>query len=170
MKNSKHQHFSNKIFKLQDRQRLQRMINYWSFKNQTLVFTNGCFDILHRGHVDGLARAAELGDVLLVGLNTDQSVKRLKGQQRPLNKEEDRAMLLAGLSFVSAVVLFDEDTPRELIQAIKPNILVKGSDYSQEEIAGADLVRAHGGQVVSLPLLPGYSTTSLIHKIKKLPD
>ena len=134
------------------------------FRSQGLkvVFTNGCFDILHRGHVEYLSKAADMGDVLVVGLNTDASVKRLKGEGRPVNNEEDRALVLASLSFVDAVVLFGEDTPYELIEAVHPDVLVKGADYKTEEIVGYDIVTSHGGIVDTIPLVNGYSTTKLI--------
>ena len=127
-----------------------------------VVFTNGCFDILHRGHVEYLAKAADMGDVLVVGLNTDASVRRLKGEGRPVNNEEARALVLASLSFVDAVVLFDEDTPYEIIKAIRPDVLVKGADYKPEEIVGYDIVTSYGGIVATVPLVEGYSTTSIV--------
>jgi D-glycero-beta-D-manno-heptose 1-phosphate adenylyltransferase len=130
-----------------------------------VVFTNGVFDVLHRGHVAYLCRARAEGDALIVGLNTDASVRRLgKGPDRPLNGEQDRAFVLAGLACVDAVVLFGEDTPRELIAALKPDVLAKGADYQLDSIVGADLVTAAGGRVVRVPLETGYSTTDLIRK------
>lgn len=132
------------------------------WKDMKVVFTNGCFDILHRGHVEYLAKAADMGDVLVVGLNTDASVRRLKGEGRPINNEESRALVLASLSFVDAVVLFDEDTPLELIKAVRPDVLVKGADYKPEEIVGADFVTSYGGTVATVPLVEGYSTTKVI--------
>jgi len=135
-----------------------------TFRSQGLkvVFTNGCFDILHRGHVEYLSKASDMGDMLVVGLNTDASVRRLKGEGRPVNNQEARALVLASLSFVDAVVLFDEDTPYELIKAVRPDILVKGADYKPEEIVGYDVVTSYGGKVETVPLVVGYSTTSLI--------
>ena len=130
-----------------------------------IVFTNGCFDILHRGHVEYLAKAASFGDVMLVGLNTDASVKRLKGPSRPVNDEYARAFVLAGLEFVSAVVLFDDDTPYDLIKTVQPDVLVKGSDYKPEDIVGYDIVTAKGGKVVTVDLVEGYSTTGTIEKL-----
>lgn len=130
-----------------------------------IVFTNGCFDILHAGHVDYLFNAAQLGDILVVGLNTDNSVKRLKGENRPINKEYDRATLLASLYFVDYVVMFDEDTPLELIKKIKPQVLVKGGDYKVEDVVGADFVKKSGGEVIILPFKDGYSSSSIISKI-----
>lgn len=167
METREHQHIENKIFHLHDREKLQPLLKQWHASDQTLVFTNGCFDILHRGHTDYLAKAADLGHVLLVALNTDESVKRLKGLDRPVNSEQDRAFVLACLGFVSAVVLFSEDTPLNLIRLVKPDYLVKGGDYSENDIVGAGEVKKYGGRVISIPLLPGYSTTSLISKLKK---
>lgn len=132
----------------------------------SLVFTNGCFDILHLGHIDYLAKAADLGDKLIIGLNTDASVQRLKGSSRPINKQDARAQMLAALSFVDAVILFEEDTPYELIKSIEPNTLVKGADYALEEIVGHDIVFAKGGKVIRIELLAGYSTTQLIEKLQ----
>ena len=136
-----------------------------------LVFTNGCYDILHPGHVDLLTRARKLGDGLMLGLNSDASVRRIKGDmpgpKRPLNSQDERAFVLAALECVDFVVIFDEDTPFELIRAVKPQVLVKGGDWPVEKIVGRDLVEAGGGNVVSLPLLPGYSTSGLIERILK---
>ena len=130
-----------------------------------IVFTNGCFDILHRGHVEYLSKAAAFGDVMIVGLNSDASVKRLKGPSRPVNDEFARAFVLAGLGFVSAVVLFDEDTPYNLIKTVQPDFLVKGSDYKPENIVGYDIVTAKGGKVVTVDLVEGFSTTKTIEKM-----
>ena len=144
---------------------LERKLAYWRFKNLKIVFSNGCFDILHAGHVDYLSKAADEGDVLIIGLNTDASTKRLKGPTRPINDQDARAMILASLSFVTAVVLFDEDTPYNLIKQVQPDVLVKGSDYKPEDIVGYDILKAKGGTVKTLDLLPGYSTTSIEQKI-----
>ena len=133
-----------------------------------LVFTNGCYDILHPGHVDLLTRARELGDGLIMGLNSDASVRRLKGETRPVNDERCRAFVLAALACIDYVVLFEEDTPLELIKAVKPQVLVKGGDWGLDNIVGRDEVEADGGKVFSLPLLEGYSTTGLIEHIHKL--
>lgn len=133
----------------------------------TLVFTNGCFDVLHRGHVEYLDRARRLGDVLLVGVNTDASVRRLKGEDRPFVAERDRAIVLGGLAAVDAVVLFDEDTPRDLIAALSPDILVKGGDYRPEEIVGRQEVQAAGGRIEVIPFLEGYSTSKIIARIRE---
>lgn len=145
---------------------LQRHLTLWRFKGKKIVFTNGCFDILHLGHIDYLMKSADAGDVLIIGLNTDASVRKLKGEGRPVNNEQARALILASLVFVNAVVLFDDDTPYNLIQKIQPDVLVKGSDYKIEEIAGYDIVLAKGGKVITVDLLAGYSTTGLIEKLK----
>ena len=131
-----------------------------------VVFTNGCFDILHLGHLDFLGKASKLGHKLIVGLNTDTSVKRLKGTSRPINNEQARAMMLTDLDMVDAVVFFEEDTPYKLIQRIVPNVLVKGSDYRVKEIVGHDIVLGNGGSVIPIELLDGYSTTSIIEKMQ----
>lgn len=154
--------------KIFDRESLVRYCNTKRAKGQKIVFTNGCFDLLHRGHLDLLARAADFGNVLIAGLNTDQSVQRLKGPTRPITKEQDRAFQMASLLCVDAVCLFDEDTPKELIEAIQPDVLVKGGDYTIQNIVGADFVTSHGGRVEIIPFLPGYSTTSIVSHIKEL--
>jgi rfaE bifunctional protein nucleotidyltransferase chain/domain len=141
--------------------------HYWKAEGEEVVFSNGCFDILHVGHVDYLEKAKHLGTKLIVALNTDLSVKRLKGDDRPLNNEYSRARVIAALGFVDAVVLFSEETPLELIQKVLPNVLVKGSDYNISNIVGADFVIANGGTVKTIDLVEGYSTTSTINKIKK---
>ncbi len=146
-------------------QMLDRWLAVKRFKRRQLVFTNGCFDILHRGHVEYLAQAATKGDVLIIGLNTDASVRKLKGPARPLLDEQSRALTLAALGFVDAVVLFDEETPYELIKRIKPQVLVKGGDYQVEDIVGYDIVKAGGGQVITIPLTEGFSTTGIIQKM-----
>lgn len=149
-------------------QTLSQLLAYWQFKEFRIVFTNGCFDIIHLGHIDYLSKAADLGDKLIIGLNTDASTRRLKGPTRPINDEHSRAMILASLSFVDAVVFFDEDTPYELIKTIQPDILVKGADYKPEDIVGYDIVMAKGGSVETLEYLPGYSTSLIERKIKGL--
>jgi D-glycero-beta-D-manno-heptose 1-phosphate adenylyltransferase len=141
---------------------LQR--NQWKREGKQVVFTNGCYDLLHPGHVRLLERARSLGDVLVLALNTDASVRQMKGSARPVVAEEDRAGLAASLQAVDAVTLFDEDTPRELIAALLPDILVKGADWDHF-IAGREEVEAAGGKVLTLPLEPGYSTTNLVHEI-----
>lgn len=135
-------------------------------KGKKIVFTNGCFDILHRGHVAYLAEAKKLGDLLVVGLNSDGSVKRLKGMERPINNEIDRQYVLSQLKSVDFVEIFTEDTPLNLILKVKPNILVKGGDWKIDQIVGGREVISHGGEVFSLNFVDGYSTTSLIHKIQ----
>jgi D-beta-D-heptose 7-phosphate kinase/D-beta-D-heptose 1-phosphate adenosyltransferase len=131
------------------------------------VFTNGCFDLLHRGHTDYLVAARALGDLLIVGLNTDDSVRRLKGEGRPVTAGDDRARVLAALECVDAVTLFDEDTPLDLVTALVPDILVKGGDYEADDIVGADVVRTAGGRVVVLPFVAGRSTSDLIRRIRE---
>ncbi len=140
------------------------LLSLWRFKNEKIVFTNGCFDILHLGHIIYLSQAADLGTKLIIGLNTDSSVKKLKGSNRPVNNEQARVYMLASFSFVDAVVTFDTDTPYELIKHIKPNLLVKGGDYKPHEIVGFDIVTENSGKVVSLPFVEGYSSTSIIKK------
>ncbi len=134
-------------------------------EGKRVVFTNGCFDILHRGHVEYLQKAKELGDVLIVGLNTDASVRRLKGPARPIVNQEDRAVVLAALASVDYVCLFDEDTPYELISALVPDILVKGADWTVEKVVGKDIVEAAGGMVKTIEFVPNRSTTSIIARI-----
>lgn len=146
-------------------EQLNRQLAIWNFKSRKIVFTNGCFDILHLGHIDYLSKAADLGDILIIGLNSDDSVRKLKGEGRPVNNAEARALMLASLRFVDAVTIFNEDTPYELINSIQPDVLVKGKDYKTEEIAGYDIVLAKGGQVTTIDLLEGYSTTGLIEKL-----
>ena len=137
----------------------------WREQNQKIVFTNGCFDLLHLGHVDYLAKAKDLGDRLVIGVNSDASVKRLKGEFRPLQDENSRLHLLAALEVVDAVVLFDEDTPYELIKKIQPDILVKGADYKIENIVGYDIVTSRGGSVKTIEFIEGYSTTNIEQRI-----
>lgn len=153
--------------KIIDINNIESYLTYWNLKNQKIVFTNGCFDILHRGHVEYLAQAANHGDVLIIGLNTDSSVRRIKGETRPVQDEYARAILLASLSFVSAVVLFDDDTPYKLIKRIQPDVLIKGSDYAVNDIVGSDIVIAKGGKVITIDFIEGYSTSSIIEKLKK---
>ncbi len=145
---------------------LQSQLDTWRAANKKIIFTNGCFDILHRGHVEYLSKAADMGDILIIGLNTDHSVSRLKGKNRPINDQYSRALLLSALSFVDAITLFDEDTPLNLITMVKPDILVKGGDYNVDDIVGHDIVEAYGGKVVTIPLTNGYSTTKTIEKMK----
>jgi D-glycero-beta-D-manno-heptose 1-phosphate adenylyltransferase len=147
---------------------LANKVESWKKQAETLVFTNGCFDILHAGHVDYLFKAASLGDRLIIGLNSDQSVKRLKGSKRPLQNENNRQLLLAALSAVSAVVIFDEDTPYQLIKKLQPHILVKGGDYQVKDIVGGELVMQSGGSVAIIPFVKGQSSSGLISKLEKL--
>jgi rfaE bifunctional protein nucleotidyltransferase chain/domain len=143
---------------------LDRLLAYWRFKNEKIVFTNGCFDIIHLGHLQYLASAADLGTKLIVGLNSDQSVTQLKGPGRPINNELARSRILAGFSFIDAVVLFSEDTPYNLINKVQPNVLVKGADYKPEDIVGYDIVTKKGGKVVTINFVEGFSSTSIIKK------
>ena len=156
---------SSKIFR--NCEDLKSWLGYWEFHEKKLVFTNGCFDLIHKGHIDYLTKAADQGDVLIIGLNTDNSVSRIKGENRPIQDEESRALILAALHFVNAVVLFDEETPKDLIRLVQPDVLVKGSDYKPEDIVGYDVVKANNGEVITIDFLEGYSTSSIINKILK---
>jgi rfaE bifunctional protein nucleotidyltransferase chain/domain len=158
------QAIDNKIFDLPS---LQRRVNQWRHLGKTIAFTNGCFDILHQGHIYSLGEAAKEADLLIVGVNSDASVKKLKGESRPINNEESRAKILASLLIVDAVIIFNEDTPLELIKTILPDVLVKGGDYKIEEIAGSKEVIENGGRVVINPILEGFSTTTIIDKMRK---
>lgn len=155
------EHITQKIITVAQWHEIQRSNIY-----QQVVFTNGCFDLLHRGHITYLAQARALGDCLVVGLNSDTSVRRLKGSSRPINSQDDRALLLAACSFIDYVILFEEDTPYTLIQQVMPNILVKGNDYALDQIVGADLVIQNGGSVQTIPFVEGYSSTRIIQKMK----
>ena len=145
---------------------LQHQLKRWRLHNKKIVFTNGVFDILHEGHIASLSEAASYGSVLIVGVNTDASVKRLKGESRPVNNENSRALLLASLVITDAVILFNEDTPLHLITTLLPDVLVKGGDYTLDQIVGAKEVMANGGEVKIVPLLDGFSTTAIIEKMK----
>jgi rfaE bifunctional protein nucleotidyltransferase chain/domain len=147
-------------------EKLAPLLNIWRFQDKKIVFTNGCFDLLHLGHIDYLSRAADLGNKLVIGLNSDRSASELKGPKRPITDQRSRASILASLFFVNAVVLFDEPTPYELISFIKPDILVKGSDYSIDKIVGADIVLKNKGEVKTLNYIDGYSTTAIEKKIR----
>ncbi|MBX2921305.1 MAG: D-glycero-beta-D-manno-heptose 1-phosphate adenylyltransferase [Chitinophagaceae bacterium] len=147
---------------------VKHQVKRWRLVGKKIVFTNGCFDILHMGHIEILSKAAEAGDILIVGINTDASVKRLKGPSRPVNDQSFRALMLASLTIVDAVVLFDEDTPLELIKEIEPDVLLKGGDYQLSQIVGAEEVVKNGGEVKIVPLVKGFSTSSLIQKIQEL--
>jgi len=140
----------------------------WHFLGKKVAFTNGCFDILHEGHIFSLSSAAKEGDILVVAINSDQSVKKIKGRDRPVNNEHSRALLLAALVMVDAIILFDEETPRNLIASLLPDVLVKGGDYTEDQIAGAREVKANGGRVVINPIIKGFSTTAIIDKIQHL--
>lgn len=158
-----HQLLKNKILSKED---ALQIINLQKKNNKKIVFTNGCFDIIHPGHVDYLSQARDLGDFLVLGLNTDNSVKCLnKAPNRPINNENTRAMVLAAMACVDAIVLFDEETPYDLIKFLSPDVLVKGDDYQVEKIVGYDIVKANGGKVVTIPFLEGFSTTKMIEKI-----
>ncbi|GMV78003.1 MAG: glycerol-3-phosphate cytidylyltransferase [Chitinophagaceae bacterium] len=155
----------HKIFTLPE---LLKRINSWRVTNKTIAFTNGCFDILHEGHIFSLSQAAKEADYLVVAVNSDASIKKLKGEERPINNEKSRSLLLASLIIVDAVVIFEEDTPLNLIQSILPDVLVKGGDYTVEQIVGSKEVITNGGRVVINPIVQGFSTTSIISKIKAL--
>ncbi|MCX8492386.1 MAG: D-glycero-beta-D-manno-heptose 1-phosphate adenylyltransferase, partial [Cyclobacteriaceae bacterium] len=142
-------------------------VGAWQKQNEKVVFTNGCFDLLHLGHVDYLEKARAKGDHLVIGLNTDDSVSRFKGSERPLQDQYSRARILAALQFVDLVVFFNEDTPLNLISELVPNVLVKGSDYLAENIVGADVVKKAGGKVETIDFVLGYSTTRIVEKIKR---
>lgn len=155
---------NSKFFQLND---LLKRIEFWRRLGDKIVFTNGCFDILHQGHVHLLASCNDLGGRLIIGLNADASVKRLKGNNRPVNNEQSRAILLASTQFTDAIIIFEEDTPEELIRAIKPDILAKGGDWKPEDIVGGPFVKSYGGEVKSIPYLNGFSTTDIINRSKK---
>lgn len=170
--NTRLSHIESKIV---DHDKAYQRIQMWRLKGEKIVFTNGCFDILHKGHVTYLAQAAEMGSRLVLALNTDGSVKRQgKGDDRPINQEDARAMVLASLGFVDMVLFFDKDTPLELIKSLKPDVLVKGADYNADEtdedskqyIVGSKEVKVYGGSVAAIPLVDGFSTTSIISKLK----
>lgn len=152
--------------KILDGKGLEAALQLARSKGQKIVFTNGCFDILHRGHVDYLSKARSLGDLLIVGLNSDKSVQRIKGESRPIQDENSRAEILASLLFVDYVVLFDQDTPLELIEKVRPDFLVKGADYKPENIVGHEIVEEKGGKVVTIEFLQGYSTSKIVEKIR----
>lgn len=154
--------------KILSQEALRLRVNSWRALGEKVVFTNGVFDILHHGHLDYLAHAASLGNHLVIGVNADASVKRLKGAERPLTHEQDRLFQLASLLVVDAVSLFEEDTPARLIEMVTPDVLVKGGDYALDQIVGAEYVKAQGGTVAVIPFVAGYSTTSLIERIKTL--
>lgn len=150
-----------------DRAEALPLIRCWRAAGDTIVFTNGCFDILHLGHVDYLEKARQLGSRLVVGVNTDASIRRLKGPERPLQDEMSRARVMASLLFTDAIILFEEDTPYELIKEVQPDVLVKGDDYAPQNIVGHDIVQQRGGTVQTIALVNGYSTTRIVEKIKE---
>src|SRR6201985_2361140 len=154
------------LSKISDLSKLKASIDAWHKEGKKVVFTNGVFDLLHIGHITYMAKAAELGDKLVIGLNSDSSVKRIKGNDRPVNDQGSRAALLAALFFVDAIVVFEEDTPINVITALMPDILVKGADYAIENIVGAKEVVANGGEVKTITFVDGYSSTSIINKIR----
>lgn len=154
--------------KIYTRDELIKAIYRWRFLGKTISFTNGCFDILHAGHVASLSEAAKEGDILIAAVNSDSSTKRLKGNERPVNNENSRALLLASLEIVDAVTIFEEDTPLELITAILPDVIVKGGDYTPDQMIGAKEVIGNGGRIVINPIVEGFSTTGIIEKIKEL--
>jgi rfaE bifunctional protein nucleotidyltransferase chain/domain len=145
---------------------IKAVLNIWRLLGKKVVFTNGCFDLLHLGHIDYLSKAADMGDKLVIGLNSDASASELKGPGRPITDQLSRSLMLASFSFVDAVVIFDEPTPLHLIELVRPDILVKGADYSIEQIVGADLVLQYGGEVKTIEYLSGYSTTLIEKKIR----
>ena len=155
---------NSKIFSFDD---LKNQVNAWKQAGENVVFTNGCFDIIHRGHIEVLAQTADLGDKLIIGLNSDTSIQKLKGKNRPIIEEQSRAILLASLEFVDAVVIFSEDTPLKLISALLPDVLAKGGDYEIETIVGHEIVQQNGGKVKLVPFVDGFSSTTIIEKIKK---
>ena len=157
------QNILEKIYSIED---ISKQTLRWKLKSKSIVFTNGVFDLLHEGHIASLTQAASLGDILIVGINSDDSVKKLKGPSRPINNEYTRTLLLSQMLIVDAVVIFNEDTPLELIKSIMPDILVKGGDYTIDQIAGAKEVIANGGKVVLADIIDGVSTSSIIEKMK----
>jgi rfaE bifunctional protein nucleotidyltransferase chain/domain len=159
-------HYQKIKSKIIDYSQLDNLIADWKSDNETIVFTNGCFDIIHQGHIDYLAKAADKGSKLIIGVNTDNSVSRIKGPSRPIQDEYSRMMILAAMEFVDALILFDDETPINLINQVIPNILVKGSDYNVEDIVGYETVVNNGGRVETIDFLPGFSTSSIEKRIK----
>jgi D-beta-D-heptose 7-phosphate kinase/D-beta-D-heptose 1-phosphate adenosyltransferase len=152
-----------KIFHIED---FTQILKAWKSDGNKIVFTNGCFDLIHLGHIEILARSADLGDKLIVGINSDKSIKRIKGKSRPIIKEDSRAKQLAAIEFVDAVILFNEDTPYDLISFLNPDIITKGGDYKKNDVIGNELMNKKAGKVVIIPLTQGFSTTSILEKIK----
>ena len=161
---------SKKLIKLKAKilniNELSQNIKEWRLNGDKIVFTNGCFDLIHLGHLEILARSADLGDKLIVGINSDMSIKKIKGNSRPIIEEDSRAKQLAAIEFIDAVILFNEDTPYNLINILKPDVLTKGGDYKKDDIVGNQLINKEQGEVVIIPLTQGYSTTSILEKIK----
>ena len=153
----------SKILNIND---LAKIINEWRLNGDKIVFTNGCFDLIHLGHLEILARSADLGDKLVVAINSDMSIKKIKGNLRPIIEEDSRAKQLAAIEFIDAVILFNEDTPHNLISSINPDIITKGGDYKKNDVIGKELMNKKAGEVVIIPLTQGYSTTSILEKIK----
>jgi rfaE bifunctional protein nucleotidyltransferase chain/domain len=151
-----------------DRQKLLSLIQKLKTEGKSIIFTNGCFDILHSGHIDYLKRTKELGDILIIGINSDESVKKIKQQNRPINKLLDRMIILDSIKYVDYVVPFNEETPEHLIKIIKPDILTKGGDWNKKDVVGSDFVKSYGGKVVIIPYIKGKSTTNTIKKIRDL--
>lgn len=160
-------HHNNILAKIHtSKQTLAQLVKKWQHEGEKVVFTNGCFDLLHLGHVDYLAKAADCGNKLIIGVNTDASVSTLKGPSRPIQDQQSRLQILASLQCVDAVILFDEQTPYNLIKTLEPDVLVKGSDYEPQNIVGYDVVTAKGGKVTTIDFIPGYSTSDIERKIK----
>ncbi len=160
-------HYETLQSKILNNESLHEKLKAWQEAGKKIVFTNGCFDLLHLGHIDYLSKAADCGDVFIIGVNSDASVRKLKGEHRPIQDENSRSRILAALSFVTAVIVFTEETPYELIKIIQPDVLVKGADYKVEQIAGHDIVLAKGGEVILIDFLPGYSTSAIEKKIRE---
>lgn len=157
-------YFATVLKKIIPSEKISQQLLEWKKNNQKIVFTNGCFDVLHYGHIQYLSKAAGLGTKLIIGLNSDNSVKRLKGNNRPINNEKARAAVLASLFFVDAVILFTEDTPLNLIEKVEPDVLVKGGDYEPQKIVGYDFLKKRGGEVITIDFVNGFSSTSIIGK------
>ncbi|HIG32043.1 MAG TPA: D-glycero-beta-D-manno-heptose 1-phosphate adenylyltransferase [Flavobacteriales bacterium] len=154
----------NKIFSVEN---LKLQVDKWKVSGERVVFTNGCFDIIHQGHIEVLARTADLGTKLIIGLNSDSSIQKLKGENRPIIQQQSRAILLASFSFVDAVILFSEDTPINLISTLLPDVLAKGGDYKVKTIVGHEIVQKNGGKVILVPFVDGFSSTTIIENIRK---
>ncbi len=154
------------LSKIYTTEKIIQQSNLWKKKGLKVVFTNGCFDLVHKGHIEILSKSSDLGNKLIVGLNSDISIKKIKGKDRPIIDEKSRAFLLASISFIDAVVLFNEDTPLNLISSIRPDVLVKGGDYNISEIVGQNIVKKNDGEIVLIPFVDGFSSTGIIDKIK----